>query len=541
MFPAPHGNCGRASINVLFGVLLLMLAGVVVYRYATGTGYTTYGFAGTAFLVFLPIGLFVVYFTTTQLIGTERALRAIERGGDRLAPPLLTQPDPALALRSGERIEITRALPLGAYLSHLALTVFLAPFAFAMVSVSGEFAVFFVDPSAVEWINPSRIVHQHILPSSVPSLTALEWTAVLLPLVLALAAVVAVAHEGIVTRRQTIVADDEGTSLQDFLSPRQLIPWSELRVLLRTLARPPFAESYLIRGARRGFILNFAAAADAELANFLHLGDYRYETGDEPYETQVRRLLATLVARGHTPIRIGAAGYDARSGGAIQPPNNVTVDEVLAMPLARTPLQPPARAIEQASPPDTSVELAVRLLRATLFKGARFFSLFFIGILAYGLLLSQFTLPGRGGSNSFLSIGTLALLVGCMILCFLLGLLIAYSNYQNANPTIVADSAGIDALGYNNKEIVTLEWGDVHAWGVLPPDSGAPGGATLYILFADKKTMEWSEPSDAQLAGRHVEGDRREAYRSEAAALHALIAARTGLELREIVPLAARS
>jgi hypothetical protein len=57
-----------------------------------------------------------------------------------------------------------------------------------------------------------------------------------------------------------------------------------------------------------------------------------------------------------------------------------------------------------------------------------------------------------------------------------------------------------------------------------------------YVVFTDKQTLSWQEPLTAKLAGRAIQGERHAAYEAAAQQLHALIAARTGLPLRRIVP-----
>jgi hypothetical protein len=61
-----------------------------------------------------------------------------------------------------------------------------------------------------------------------------------------------------------------------------------------------------------------------------------------------------------------------------------------------------------------------------------------------------------------------------------------------------------------------------------------PREAAAFAIFAGGLVIQWSEPTNAELAGRGITGDRCAAYRASAEALHARIVARTGLDLREI-------
>jgi hypothetical protein len=100
-------------------------------------------------------------------------------------------------------------------------------------------------------------------------------------------------------------------------------------------------------------------------------------------------------------------------------------------------------------------------------------------------------------------------------------------------PIIVGDAEGLQRRVGNSATDVALPWQAIRAWVVVPPAAGSRRPPT-YIVFADTKRLSWTEPEDAELGGRGVKGDRRAAYRERAAQLHAMIAARTALPLREL-------
>ncbi len=100
-------------------------------------------------------------------------------------------------------------------------------------------------------------------------------------------------------------------------------------------------------------------------------------------------------------------------------------------------------------------------------------------------------------------------------------------------PTITVDGFGITRRSSGQEKPVNIPWQSITAWVVVPP-APATNRPTRYVIFGDGHKITWAEPVDAQLAGRDVKGDRRQAYHALAERIHALIAARTGQPLREL-------
>ena len=98
-------------------------------------------------------------------------------------------------------------------------------------------------------------------------------------------------------------------------------------------------------------------------------------------------------------------------------------------------------------------------------------------------------------------------------------------------PVLIADANGMRfSNGRYNR--VVLHWLDIEAWMIVPAKPGSATGDT-YVVFTQTHYLYWKEPADAQLAGRKVRGDRVVAFRERAREMHELIAAQTGLPLRE--------
>jgi hypothetical protein len=79
----------------------------------------------------------------------------------------------------------------------------------------------------------------------------------------------------------------------------------------------------------------------------------------------------------------------------------------------------------------------------------------------------------------------------------------------------------------------TLPWEEVRAWAIMLSPNPLQSWRR-YIVSSERATITWTERANAELAGRGIQGDRRQAYQERADQLHRLIAVRTGLPLREM-------
>jgi hypothetical protein len=121
-------------------------------------------------------------------------------------------------------------------------------------------------------------------------------------------------------------------------------------------------------------------------------------------------------------------------------------------------------------------------------------------------------------------------LIALAVLVALMAIAFSLIEGQRKQQAVAASDNVLMSQGLSR---VVIPWREIRAWGALPgaPDRKQP---TIYIVMSETRSIIWSEPEDAGLDGTVPDGDRRVAYRARAEQLHAAIAARTGLPLREI-------
>ncbi len=131
----------------------------------------------------------------------------------------------------------------------------------------------------------------------------------------------------------------------------------------------------------------------------------------------------------------------------------------------------------------------------------------------------------------------MTIVIGVAILWLVFALLLPYPRVQlhrNAHPAVEVSATGAALRGYNNKLIARADWADLRAWAV--ERSGPDAGRQFILVTDDDKLIAWNEPADAELDGMPAATpeSRRAAYQECAADLHAQIATRAGLPLREL-------
>jgi hypothetical protein len=300
-------------------------------------------------------------------------------------------------------------------------------------------------------------------------------------------------------------------------------------------------DDYWLRGNMHGAILGFGGAKPvAKPDGKPRRSAFEYSGGPEAYLANVQRLLATITVRAHIPIRVWAYGYYARESKPtydLHRPHTaggLTLEEALTLPIADTRLQPTLAEIQEAQLDSDAVavlrdRIPWRLLAPKLWRNA----LMGFGVSATVVaLVVVMTSMQRGWEFLLNPTSALALLV---LLCIFpaLQVYLAIIFYRNvSSPTVVADNEALTLRKFNAQAGFTMLWEDARAWAIVAPE---PGHLALvrYAVWSENQMFEIAERSDAELAGR-VKGDRRVAYCEQARWLHALIAARTGLPLREI-------
>jgi hypothetical protein len=263
------------------------------------------------------------------------------------------------------------------------------------------------------------------------------------------------------------------------------------------------------------------------------------EKDSDTFLADANRLLATIGARSYTPLRVytgarGLIGWVQRHAPVI----TIDLDDALAARVASAPLQPSEQAIAAVKFPSSVVLKQRRSILPVVLESL----VWIAGFLVFGVIFVRtdpYFIEAMGDAYVPVLVGAALFLAG-------LGVVFAIARRADASQAVIADSFGIKGRVFATASQTKrryVPWVDVRAWVVIPAE---PQGRRpmRYILFANgPATREmpagttikvyWNEPYGAQLSGRRVKGDRHVAYRERAEQLHALIAARTGLPLRE--------
>jgi hypothetical protein len=451
MFPSPTRNYTRAVITGVVSLVLLIPQVIAGIRLFAGPGYPGWGPLPAFMFAMLILVQFSQAFAIVQLVRTERDLRAAMGGDDRVAPPVLTQPDRLQAGRDGERLTLERRTRTPAYWRGWGLAALVAPLTAAILVGIGEAIVFLAAPHASGWIiswvfNP-RGGLMYVPP---PRLTPFEWCLVASPVVPAMAVCIYLPWEQLSLRRQVITCDDQGITVKWLWRRPAFIPWSDVRLLINGPVRLDGSVEYWLRGERHGVVLDLGNGVPKAKDGKPRRPIYGYGGGIEAYEARVQRLIATIVVRAHVPLRTWASGYYQRTRNTESTPFGLTAGEVAAMPLAGALAQPLPAAVAEAAASTAPITLCANIpVRPLLRRAARYGSFFGVLFLLVGLLpmlaatggnVSR-ALPGLAGPGGPI----LVALMLCTV--YAMGILIAAEEYRTRNPAISADGKGLTVKG----------------------------------------------------------------------------------------------
>jgi hypothetical protein len=325
-------------------------------------------------------------------------------------------------------------------------------------------------------------------------------------------------------RNQTITADDAGVHLQLDQQRAVMVPWHEIVAVVRRETRTTAAASdYVIVAQHRVIPLN--CYPTGQVLSALSQGRVRYAPQDAvEYRELVERLLATIAKRAVPPIMVKPA-----SRGKWTPPAKLTIEDALALPPA------PAHMLAQSLVGATEVTLPLafqsiphwgRIWRNALVGTVFIFGFLAIVIVAAGLpelrLLSLMVFV-------FIALGICVLSFFVAIVIFVSGGTVAerlrYPKFLATEDGLILNPHGRG----RTQRLNLVPWTAMQAWFVAP----LRNGQRVYTVHSSLKMLTWTDDDRLALQGRGVAGDRRQAYRQQVAALHATIAARTGLVLRE--------
>jgi hypothetical protein len=421
---------------------------------------------------------------------------------------------------SGEEvITLARTYPRGAGWIFLLIGVG-AFFTFgtpALTPAISELIVIALDPFNLTASDPSKILATlaHVLP----------FILLLIAFSLLIGAMAAVSSN----TYSRITADERGITIAGRRRSRH-IAWGEIVLFVRLIHSeyPAIAGSYALLGSRKFITFNISAVQEAAPANVNNRSSAnrsasQFEGGYPQYAKDARRLVERIQRRTGLELRdISSKPLDT-DHSAFVALETLTLDELVVAPVADQSLQPTANSKTVPA----FVELVSRprqqsIVSSILSVAAAMLILFSIPL---GLLVADAIIYRR--PSMFVFLGVLVALVIALLIAAVIATISARRKSQQA---VAASESVLMSHGLSR---VVISWQEVRAWGVLPaePDRKQP---TIYIVMSETRSIIWSEPEDAELDGPARNGDRREVYRDRAAQLHAAIAARTGLPLREI-------
>lgn len=455
-----------------------------------------------------------------------RMLAAVAGGDLAGAPPAPKQPDPQLALAYGEQLILARRKQPGGCGRSLGLA-----FSVLLLMVLSELGVLALLP-ALDPLYP--ILAPYGSPNP-PVPGSLDWLCAAIPVAVFALLLVSLVASSLRNRWRRVIADDAGIAVEAPLHRRKFIPWNDILIVLRPFisqtATP--AGGYTLWGRDHLLVVSIDRRRQSgrEIRGETG-GGYDYEGGYDAYLERAQRLLATIVARCGTPVRVST-----RASGMLRfirrrfPQAAVQVEDALAAPLATTALRP-EQSVVAMHPRLTQVRLRQRLPALPVAGETLIWTLALaIAVFAcIGPLSFETFSPMKAFSGDRM---TLLVLLIVSPLVVLMGCGFALMRRFQRRPEVVADPAGLTVRTGSSQTTKAIPWQEVRAWVVVSGQFGAKR-PTTYIVFSDSQKLTWTEPEDAELGGRGVRGDRRAAYRERAEQLHAFIEARTGLPLREL-------
>ncbi len=503
---------------------------VVIHLAKTGDlhGLLDYGvfLLSVFFVLFAPVITISVCFYPWVSLKREKRLRALANHDGAVVYTASTQPDGALALRAGESLRLAyRSATRMWQIIPLLLIVCL------LLAASGEVLIFTTIPAfGRSSLNPFFDSFFSAPATAAP--TTLDWIAAALPIVIAIIGCTIPLPSLSRDTIHQIVADDQGIAMKNGRQ-RQFIPWNDILLFARVT---PDIHSLPVGGyvlwghtARVRLTIASAKVAGMRSSTRSQRNAYEFDGGYESYLADAQRLLATIVARTKAPLQAMHATPLVARLRRRAPVATTTEEEALTLPPADFNYQP--RVSENPATLAYGEQLTLKArLAAGPVLGESLLWLIALGLIMFFILRQQLVL------DSLFALGPV---VGYIALVFLVAfmesatLALTIQRRHNALPAMSVDGFGLASKQRSEQKPVTITWQHITAWVVVPapPGSSRP---TRYIVFGDGQKIAWAEPADAQLAGRDVKGDRRQAYREMAHRIHALIAARSDQPLREL-------
>lgn len=425
----------------------------------------------------------------------------------------LAQPDRADALKPGETIWLQyTTMPLRALFPIILSPLILVSIGF-FFSIFGEGIIFLASPDLTLWIVDGFFVDSvgWVFPTTV---TLGEALVIVLPIVLSVMLAFEMIWGMFSGIHQRIEADDRGMTIRRWLRRRYFVAWGDIEAITRSSATKGrnITDGYTLEGRWSTLLLTLYLSGDENGGKSGH----RYRADGVDYDVAARRLIATITHR---------ANISLLRPDEADKPLDLTIAEANQLPLAHVTglLQSPDQ-IGADNPLTLRLRKAARGWRTNAFEAMLMLAIFF-------LLIVFIPLMSGNGEDGFLLHKASSILIFLLFYVLFFGIVAFSQQHRLHLPIIQTTDEGIKA-GHQDALDTLMKWEAIQAWVVVPPTAKQPDRVT-YALLSDEQTITWIEPIDAELGGK-VEGDRQLAYRETAERLHALIAASTGLALREL-------
>lgn len=518
----------KIALATAFAVLV-MGYGLFVAIYLTTRGhfapFWSFETLASALSVLVNLILMAVLWANVRgLVVRRNRARALAHRDPSVVSADSPQPDARLALPVGETLTLACRHNLNTKFHNLTAIIY-----YAYLLIFCEIVVFQVLPVfGHSALNP--YFHSEFDGPVAPPPTTLDWLAAGLPLLLVTCFVGSLAWRDIRDRLHRIVADDTGLTIRDGLR-RRTIAWNDITVFARITDEPYAAPvgNYVLWGRSKS--LNFAIVAMEQEVDpdrdYVPSWQTRYSFtgGYATYSKDAQRLVATIAARAQIPlltVRVTTPfSAQRRDLPAIA---SLSETEALSLPLAEERYAPLENLTGVALA--TGEQLSIRARSGPLAVTGNAFGDFSLVTSMLYVLFWAFTPP--------FSLRPLLLAAGAIVIALLAFylVLLAHQRRRSQLPDVRADETGLTTWGYYKDQPVTIPWDHIVAWVVIPP--AKPNKPIRYAVFGDGLHLSWDEPVSLRYYWDNASGDPHKEYRKHATRLHALIAARTGLPLREL-------
>jgi hypothetical protein len=519
----------KIALATAFALLMTGYGLFVVVHLITAGHFPAFLSAETLGIVlsalFLALTTVVICSTAWTLAARKRLSHSVAARDPAVVGEALPQPDLALALHDGEALTLRRRYSLNAAFHSLVAIVYLPGIIFF-----GEMLIFLLLPSfGSSSLNP--FYHADLDGPPAPPPTSLDWLTAALPVLLAVGIWVYAYWQSLRNRLSQIVADDAGISVRNGLWRRRA-RWDEIDLFARTpdprsntVASP---GSYIIWSRSQSLSFSFPGIeqeADYEPGSRSWSAHYRFDGGYNVYMRDAQRLMATIAARAHVPLLVvrptSERASQSRREQAIA---YMTEERALALPLAAPRNMPSGDPASGELDDGETVSLRAHTWPQPV--NGDWSSDFYIG------LAMIWTMSAAMANVSNLWPLALALLAIVAVLVTLYIVLFLRRQRYRKNPDVSADASGLTTWGRFKDQPVTVAWERITAWVIISPKQGTTK-PFRYLVVGDGLRLAWSEPTYGQYTWQSASSPQG-TYRKQAERLHALIAARTGLPLREL-------